>query len=77
MELTHDSGGCTLVFPWRSGQWRANRVKYIKCNVMEELEKARQGKKTKVPVPLLLVSVTEGYPHIQAMIARALSVYLR
>jgi len=39
-----------------------------------ELKKAAQGKKTVLPVGILLVQATEGYPAIQRRIARAFAV---
>jgi len=45
-----------------------------KVNVLAELRKVREGKKTKVPVGLLLLSATEGYPAIQAQIAKAFGI---
>jgi hypothetical protein len=39
-----------------------------------ELKKAAKGKKTAVPVGILLIQATEGYPHIQRRVARAFSI---
>ena len=47
---------------------------YVKCNVVEELKRAAKGKKTAVPVGILLLQATEGYPAIQRGIAHAFSI---
>jgi hypothetical protein len=47
---------------------------YCKYNLATELKKAAKGKKTAVPVGILLVQATEGYPDIQQHIALAFSV---
>jgi hypothetical protein len=47
---------------------------YGKYNVVAELKKAAKGKKTAVPVGILLLQATEGYPDIQRRIARAFSI---
>jgi hypothetical protein len=47
---------------------------YCKFNWETELRKARQGKRTKVPVWLALMSATNGYPRIQALIAEAFGI---
>lgn len=52
-------------------------MKYAKYNVMAELRKAQQGKKTKVHVGILLLSALDGYPAIQRKIASAFSIATR
>jgi hypothetical protein len=47
---------------------------YVKFDIDKELKKAARGKKTKVPVGILLHLATERYPVIQACIAKAFSI---
>ena len=47
---------------------------YVKFDVVTELKKAAQGKKTKVDVGTLLHMALEGYPAIQRRIARAFGI---
>jgi hypothetical protein len=49
-------------------------MKYGKYNVVDELKKATRGKKTAVPVGILLHQATKGHPDIQRHIARAFSI---
>lgn len=49
---------------------------YVTFNIANELKKAAQGKKLKpgVDMGVLLYLATEGYPHIQALLAEAFSI---
>jgi len=47
---------------------------YGKYNVIKELKRAAEGKKTAVPVGILLLQVTNGYPAIQSLIKDAFSI---
>ena len=47
---------------------------YCKTNINEELEKAEKGKKTRVPVGILLYNALRDYPAIQRKIAAAFSI---
>jgi hypothetical protein len=47
---------------------------YGKYNVVEELKRARKGEKTAIPVGILLLQVTDGYPDIQRLIKDAFSI---
>jgi hypothetical protein len=49
-------------------------VSYVKFNVNTELRKAAQGKKTKVPVGILLHIALKDYPVIQKRVAAAFSI---
>jgi hypothetical protein len=47
---------------------------YGKYNVIKELKRAAEGKKPAVPVGILLLQVTNGYPAIQSLIKDAFSI---
>lgn len=49
-------------------------MRYVRFSLDTELRKAAQGKKTKVPIGLLLYLATDGYPVAQGAIARAFSI---
>ena len=50
---------------------------FIVYNIDRELKKAAQGKKTKVPVGLLLYQALEHYPAIQKRIATAFEMTVK
>jgi len=50
---------------------------YVRVNMNKELQKAAQGKKTKIPVGFILHWATEGYPLIQKAITKAFGIYER
>jgi hypothetical protein len=69
--------GCYFVSSpstWRPKATEGHVMKYVKYNVVAELRKARQGKPTSVPLGLVLMSATEGYPRIQELIAEAFHI---
>ena len=47
---------------------------YCKININQELKKAAKGKKTQVPVGILLYNALRDYPAIQRHIADAFSI---
>lgn len=49
-------------------------MRYVKFNIDEELRNAAKGKKTKLPVCLLLYWELADYPHIQRLIGRHFSI---
>ena len=52
-------------------------VKYskaIRLDMNKELEKARLGKPTKLPVELVLLWAVRDYPDIRRMLAKAFSI---
>lgn len=49
-------------------------MRYVRFSIDTELRKAARGKKTKVPIGLLLYVATDGYPAAQAAIARAFAI---
>ncbi len=49
-------------------------MSYGKFRVTDELKKAARGKKTKLPVGLLVYLALDDYPHIQKLVGEAFNV---
>lgn len=47
---------------------------YVRCNINTELRKAAKGKKTKLPVGIVIYEALRGYPAIQRSVAKAFSI---
>jgi hypothetical protein len=58
----------------RIGPMEGHKMKYVRFNVNDELEKVANGKKTKVDVGLLLYIATDKYPVAQRRIAKTFSI---